>query len=467
MKFLIVTPDGLGIRNFLCGRFIELLLSKGEVVVWHSFSDTTLAPHRERWGDAVRWELLPTFREGLAARVLRQAKIYAQLYWRYEEDNSDVALTFLRPSGRLANQTVAFIARWLGRSLSTARGLRWLDDQHARATLRANYLKRFEDVLARERPDVLFCTHQRSSRAVPAMLAARSMGIPTATFIYSWDNLPKGRMAVHADHFLVWSDLMKQELLCYYPEVASDRVHVVGTPQFEHYFNRSLVQPRKQFLTSLGLDASRPVVCFSGDDLTSSPHDPVYLADLAGALRKIPATERPQILFRRCPVDMSDRYSRVLDEYLEIAKSDPLWFSSETNDWSQMIPTIGDVALLTNVVQHSDLVVNVGSTMAVDFAVFGKPAIYIAYNPPSANGSWNIHDSYRFPHLRSVHELQPVYWAESAEKLAGLVMHALSNPEEKLQARSQWMNRLVAHPLDQASSRCYEALEKIISSSCN
>ena len=462
MKFLIITPDGLGIRNFLCGRFIELLLSKAEVVVWHSFSETTLAPHRERWGNAVRWATLPSFREGLTERVLRQAKIYAQLYWRYDVDNSDLALRFLRPSGRLRNHAVAFIARWLGRTLSTARGMIWLDKQHARATLRANYLKSFEDLLARERPDVLFCTHQRSSRAVPAMLAARAMGIPTATFIYSWDNLPKGRMAVHADHFLVWSDLMKEELLCYYPEVAPERIHVVGTPQFEHYFNQSLVQPREQFLTSVGLDPSRSVICFSGDDLTSSPYDPVYLADLAGAMRKIPAERRPQILFRRCPGDISKRYLPVLDQYREIATSDPLWLWSAHDDWSQVIPTIGDVALLTNVVQHSDLVVNVGSTMAVDFAVFGKPAIYIAYNPPSANGSWNIHESYRFAHLRSVHELQPVYWADSADKLAGLVMHALSNPEEKLQARCQWMKRLIAHPLDQASRRCYEALERII-----
>src|SRR5438132_5343887 len=46
----------------LCSPFIELLLSEGEVIIWHAFSDKTLTPHRERWNDAVRWERLPSFR---------------------------------------------------------------------------------------------------------------------------------------------------------------------------------------------------------------------------------------------------------------------------------------------------------------------------------------------------------------------------------------------------------------------
>src|SRR5688572_15780303 len=253
MKFLILIPDGVGIRNFLLGSFIDRLLSQGEVVIWHALPEKSVISHKERWPTGVRWETLPTFREGLIERVLRQAKIYAQLYWRYDTDNSDAALHFLHPSGRLLNHAVAFTARNAGRILGSVKGAIWLDKQHARASLRSDYLGRFESFLRRERPDVVFCTHQRASRAVPAMLAARTLGIPTATFVYSWDNLPKGRMAVHADHFLVWSDLMKEEMLRYYPEVTANRIHVVGTPQFEHHLNPALVQPRDAFLRNLGL----------------------------------------------------------------------------------------------------------------------------------------------------------------------------------------------------------------------
>jgi hypothetical protein len=466
-KFLLLIPDGAGIRNFLFGSFIDRLLSTGEVLIWHALPEKSIVSYKERWSRAVRWELLPTFREGLIERVLRQAKIYAQLYWRYDADNSDAALKFLRPSGRFLNHAVAFISRNAGRILASSSGAIWLDKQHARASLRSGQFERFKAFLSRERPNVVFCTHQRASRAVPAMLAARELGIPTATFVYSWDNLPKGRMAVHADHFFVWSDLMKDEMLRYYPEVIADRIHVVGTPQFEHHHNKSLLQPRETFLRHLGLDPSRPVICFSGDDIPSSPHDPMYLADLAASLRKTPAPERPQIIFRRCPVDTSDRYRWVIEKYPEIVVSEPLWLPHSEGDWTQIIPTREDLDLLVNIVHHSDTVINVGSTMAMDFAVLDKPAIYLAYNPPAVNGnsSWTSESFYRLPHFRSVFNLQPIYWAKGPEDLGRLVMHVLEQSQEKSHERREWLNQMVALPLDQASDRCYEALRKVAASS--
>jgi hypothetical protein len=68
------------------------------------------------------------------------------------------------------------------------------------------------------------------------LYAAIQSKIPTSTFIFSWDNLAsKGRMLGTFDKFLVWSELMKEELLYFYPNVKNDDVQVVGTPQFEPY----------------------------------------------------------------------------------------------------------------------------------------------------------------------------------------------------------------------------------------
>jgi hypothetical protein len=297
---------------------------------------------------------------------------------------------------------------------------------------------------------VVFCTHQRASRAVPALLAARRLGIPTAAFVYSWDNLPKGRMAVHADNVLVWSDAMKSELLLYYPEMDPRRIHVVGTPQFEPHLDSALARPREELLGGLGLDPARPVVCFSGDDEMTSPFDPAYLADLAAM------PDPPQILFRRAPTDVSGRYDRVLARFPKIAVCDPAWRAGE-GDWTQVAPMPEDLGLLANVARHCDAVVNLGSTMGLDFAIFDKPAVYVAYNPPGA-GDWDVMDLYRLPHFRCVHVLQPVYWARSAEDLGEQVRLALEHPGEKSEARARWLRQVVAFPLDRASERCAGAL---------
>ena len=454
MKVVMVVPDGVGIRNFLYTRFLDLLSARAEVVAWHVLPEHVLATQE---GRPVRFEALPYVREGLAARVLRQAKIYAQLHWRYEEDAAEVLLKVWRPSGGLPARAVRRSAQLLGRALATPGGAAWLDRRHAAVASGDGALSPFEGFLRRERPDVIFCTHQRASRAVPALLAARRLGIPSATFIYSWDNLPRGRMAVHADHFLVWSERMKAELLGYYPEVVEERVHVVGTPQFEPHLDPSLAQPREEFLGGLGLDPGRPVICFSGDDVSTSPCDPSYLADLARAVRALPEP-RPQILFRRMPTDPGDRYRPVLGAFPEIAVCDPAWRAGE-GDWTQAVPLPGDPGLLANVARHCDLVVNLGSTMGMDFAVFDKPAIYVAYDPPGSGR--RVEDLYRLPHFRCVHEIQPVLWARSAGELGEMVRRALADPAEKREARARWLREVAAHPLDRASERCAATLLEV------
>lgn len=446
MKVVMVVPDGVGIRNFLYTRFLDLLSAEAEVVAWHVLPEHVLATQE---GRPVRFEPLPYVREGLAARLLREAKIYSQLYWRYEEDAAEAMLRFRRPSGGALSRAVGHAARLIGRSLPTPGGAAWLDRGHAAAVSENGGISPFESFLKREAPDVVFCTHQRASRAVPALLAARRLGIPTATFIYSWDNLPKGRMAVHADHFLVWSEAMEAELLGYYPELDPAQVHLAGTPQFEPHLDASLI--REGFLAGLGLDPSRPVVCFSGDDQATSPHDPAYLADLARSFSG-------QILFRRAPTDAIGRYAPVLAEHPGIAVCEPAWRSGE-GDWTQVAPMPEDLGLLANVAAHCDLVVNLGSTMALDFAIHGKPAVFVAYDP--AGSEPRVEDLYRLPHLRCVHELQPVHWARSPAELGEAVRHALAHPGEKAAAREDWLKRTVAMPLDRASERCVEALLRI------
>ena len=459
-RFLIIIPNGVGIRNFFCTRFIDLLLESGRVCVWHALAEEDLAPFRARWDGEVEWKELPAIRDGVFERLTRQAKIHAQLFWQLRIDPA-TPIQPRRPASRVPARLMESAAKTLGRLAAGPRRIVWLDRLHQTLAARASHTRVFERVLAEERPDAVFCGHQKALRAVPAMLAARRLGIPTATFIYSWDNLPKGRMPVSADRYFVWSDFMRRELLALYPDVSPGRVQVVGTPQFESYHDASLIEPRERFLAGLGLDPGRPVVCFSGDDELTSPHDPVYLADLAEAMRSVPGNARPQILFRRSPVDRSARYDGVLARFPEIAVSDPLWRADGAGDWSQIVPTRDDVALLVNVVCHSDLVINVGSTMAMDFAAFDKPAIFIAYDPPSPDAHWSFENIYRLPHFKTTHQLQPVHWARSRKDLRSVVLHALAHPEEKAEARRRWLHLHVEQPMDLASQRLSDALRAL------
>ncbi|HEV8722666.1 MAG TPA: hypothetical protein VGW77_18765 [Candidatus Binatia bacterium] len=463
MKYLLLIPDGVGIRNFLFSSFIDLLLEKGKVVVWHALPSVSIAPLRERWGCRVKWEPLQEFDDAPAVRFLRQSKMFAQLFW-HNDGHLEQLLRNRLASGDWKSWFFKQSAKSLGRLSAGPWRMAWLERCYIQCASRGDWMPQVESYLRAEKPDVVFCTHQRAYRAVPGMLAARKLGIPTATFIYSWDNLPKGEMAVTSDYFFVWSQAMQDELLRYHTNVTASQVFVVGTPQFEPYFNSAMIESRDQICQSLGLDPSRPIVCFSGSAIPTSPYDPIYLGDLAAVFNAMPELVRPQILFRRCPVDFSKRYHEVLCKHPEIAESKPAWVPCKDGDWSQIVPTLEDVRLLTNVVRHCDMVVNLGSTMAMDFAVMDKPGIYIDYDPSSVEGLQqnSIHAVYRQPHFRSVHRFQPVYWVKSQEQLGDTVLHALARPEEKAEARRQWLKELVMEPFSEASARCCQALRRVV-----
>ena len=467
-RYLLLFPDGIGFRNFVMTDFIKHLIRDGEVVIWHAIPEELTESYQKQWNGKVTWFSLPPHHEGQLPFITRRAKQMAQLYWQ-DEPGTEVVLEAMlsRPGSGwrgVRNRIANSLGRVNGRS---SHGVLFLNSLHQYSVRHTRYFHEYVALLRQVKPDVVFCSHQRSEIAVPVMLAARYLGIPTVTFIYSWDNLPKGRMAVNADYYFVWSQHMKEEMLHYYPDVREEQIFIVGTPQFEHYFNPSLLESRSEFFGRYGLDPDRKVICFSGDDLSTSPLDHEYLADLAEALRAIPEAYRPQILFRRNPTDSIDRYRSTLDRYPEIHISDPAWVTLSQNDWTKVVPTAEDTKLLANVVHHCDIVINVGSTMALDFAIVKKPAIYLRYPPSSWNPNmkWSIEQVYRYPHYNFLPRIHPVTWVYSREDLASTVMHVLDHPQELQSEREKWVNFLVQSPLDKASERCAETLKQIAGAS--
>jgi hypothetical protein len=81
----------------------------------------------------------------------------------------------------------------------------------------------------------------------------------------------KGRIAAPFDHYMVWSDLMRDELQRFYPDVSPDRIHVVGTPQFDPYADPDLAWTREEFFSRIKADPARPLICYAGNNVDNSP----------------------------------------------------------------------------------------------------------------------------------------------------------------------------------------------------
>ncbi|MGD9901843.1 MAG: hypothetical protein AB7U83_00130 [Vicinamibacterales bacterium] len=424
----MLLPDGVGVRNFLLTAFVRDMSQVDDVWMLDVVPEHLQPVYRPHAGRARSARLSP-YTESVAAAGLRYALAYAHMFWA---DTRAMRFSLgLGTRGSWKTRGMHRAARLAGALAASRRGIRLLARAHAAVVARSSNVAGYERLFREIRPDVLFCSHQRPPVVIPAVIAARSLGIPTATFIFSWDNLcGKGRIPAPFDHFLVWSAHMRDELRTYYPDVPADRIHVVGTPQFDFYADPALAWSREEFFARIGADPARPLVCYSGGDIGNSPEDQHHLRLLVEHVRAGRIRRDTQVLLRPAPVDDGSRFAAVCRDHPDVIVRQPEWVRTGTHNWDQILPLPADARFLANLTRHADVNVNLGSTMTLDFAIHDRPVVNVAFDvaspPPFGTPLWDHH--YRFEHYRPVIELGAARFARSSEEMAEQVQAYLDDP---------------------------------------
>lgn len=426
-KVVFVVPDGTGIKNYLFSKILpELIQNDVEIIVLHNLSTKAINEVKEYHGINFIEEKLPTYIETKKQKFYRESICYARLLYNSNLVDNDTILTNWNSNFKSIKKVFYKCIEFYGRFLSKKYNRIIAAENKYQSLINSN-LGRELDFLNKYNPTSIFCTHQRALSAVPVIKAAQQLGIKSIGAIYSWDNLPKARLTVVTDEYIVWSAHMKSEMELYYPEIPSKKIKVTGTPQFELYTQETNGLSKIEFFEKYNLDINKNTICFSGDDIKTSPFDEVYLEDLADSITDNNAIENYQILFRRCPVDLSDRYDEVLRKYPNlIIPIIPQWSNNE-KEWTQLFPYVADILLLANICKYSDLVVNLGSTMALDFAYFNKPSAYLNYNPVVSK-EWSVEMIYKFQHFRSMPHNNVVYWIDNKATIFDKVEEAIKKP---------------------------------------
>jgi hypothetical protein len=458
-KVFILLPDGVGLRNFAFTQFNEIGRKEGfDIVYWNNtvFDITSVGIKEVKIQNAK----LHPFTD-----ILKNAKIHIGLNQFIKRTNDVVYDTYRFPfSGKtIKTKLKKFITKSVINQFNSDKGFISLNKKIKQLERKTAYYKSCKETLEKERPAFVFCTNQRIVTAIAPLLAAQDLGIPTGTFIFSWDNLPKATMVVDTDYYFVWSDFMKNELLSYYPYINKNQVLVTGTPQFEPHFDENHKIDKKVFFNQYGLDIAKKYICFSGDDVTTSPDDEQYLADVAKAVEKLnDEGANLGVIFRRCPVDFSGRYDSVIKKYSDIIKSiDPLW-KQNGDTWNTVMPTVEDVKLQVNIIANSELVVNIASSMVFDFVSFNKPCLYVNYDVVnSAKPDWSSKTVYKFVHFRSMPDKNAVIWLNSNEEIAAKLKEALSNASSVPFAK-KWFEKINQHPPQEASYRIWKEINTIL-----
>jgi len=467
MKMILLVPDGVGIRNYIFSSFIRNFIKDGnEVLVYHSISKSAIKEIQMNKSEIRNFKVIPDFKEKFIARLLRESIAYARILINKKKLNNITILKFWSPSKNgFKRKILYFLAEILGGILSNSYSLILkADTLYEKEIVKNKTTELIKKTLLDYQPDIILNLHQRAPSTAPIISSAIELNIKVATVIYSWDNVPKARLISRYDFYFVWSKLMKKELDVLYPEIASSQIHIVGTPQFEFYFQEKYHVDKCFFYDQFGLDIQKKTICFSGND-QASPYEAYYLNDLCEALCKIDQIDRPQIIFRRCPVDKTNRFNQVLKKYSHLIFSiDPDWGGVLGSDscFSENYPRFNDVSLLVNTLKHSDLVINLGSTMAHDAAILDKPCLYLNYDPV-VNSVFKVEDIYNFQHFRSMENLKAVGWINNKEEILQKIVSALINPLQVGKDRKKWLKKIVLHPIENSSRLLHKKILECIS----
>ena len=420
-KIVLLFPDGVGIRNYLYSNVFKDL--NAELVLAHTFDDETENKVKNITQIQESFKI-PNYTESFIEKFLRELICLSRLKHNAKlVDNPTILTNWKKNHKGVLKKTFYSFISLCSFFISRYTQIIWLEKKYNKKIRTTIYYKKITDLLCQINPQKIFCSHQRGIQCATIFAAAHDLGIETITVIYSWDNLPKARMALKADVYLVWSQYMKEELLNYYPEINENQIKVTGTPQFECYNQTSNIITKEVFYQRYDLDNHKKIICYSGDDVLTCPDDPKYLEDLANELTKNNLDDEYQILLRRCPVDISGRFDSVVAKYPNLIKqAPPLWNFEANSNWTTIYPLPEDVQLLVSTVYYSDCVVNLGSTMAFDFAMFSKPCIYINFDQVVKNNSeWSVKTIYNYQHFKSMPSKDAVLWWNKKEELSALL----------------------------------------------
>lgn len=460
-KIGIVITDGVGYRNFILSDFM--------VEAQKQFSRVVLLSclPKEAYADldlACEIIELDVFEESFTTWFFRKTKEVAHLQLHRKgnfgiTDNFKANYSKTKTPRGYATRLIYQFTKWFHSESWILRYNRWQQLTFKKHPITKKYKQLLQDLEL----DSLFFTHQRPPYIAPLVLTAEQLQIKTTAFIFSWDNLAsKGRMAANFDGYLVWSDLMKKELLTFYTSIQPEQVAVVGTPQFEPYVLSRYGYGVTEFHHRFDLDEAKPTLLYSCGDVSTSPNDPLYIETLAKAIKKQELTQSVNLLVRTSPAESSERFALLAEKYPFIRWNYPQWVQARSNhqeSWSQRIPTVADVHDLKSVLEYSAINVNMLSTMSLDFMLFDKPVINTVFGNPT-NGLANDQRFLQYAHIEYVVNSNATYITKNEEELIAAVNQALTSPDSKLAQQKELLATQIGAPLEGTSKRIATALEQ-------
>lgn len=269
---------------------------------------------------------------------------------------------------------------------------------------------------------------------------ATEQKIPLVASLLSFDNsTTRGWIPVSFQHYMVWNNFNKNQVLRAYPQVSPSQVTVVGAPQFDFYASAEYCWEESRWRKEFGIPDSRPVILYGANSHFFTPNEPFLVEQLDKAIQAGEIPGNPVILLRSHPTDRRERWEPLVKKARHII-FDNGFQPSKYSDIS-----LEDIKRLVSTLKYSQVHINICSTMALDGAFFDKPQIAPAYDDtPGTKYDRSIRELYMAEHYQPIVESGGITQAFNRDELIFATKNALLNPGNRRQQRSAMLESLIS-----------------------
>jgi len=429
MKTIMIAMPGKGylVRNFFHTGIISRLLDEGIKVVMVTEKSDDLEPFKEYLHVNLIFEEFQAGGERRFARFMDElcrGAIYnktVDTYYRYRFISDTIPNPLYYPIRILIFAPLKYIP-------GSKKFIRWVD-------AKINPQNAHDALVKKYRPDVVFNMATRSDRGI--VKSANRLGVKTIDMPKTWDNPSKILFHTKADHIIVWSPFMYDQVI-ENQDYSPEEVIVTGIPQFDFYDRKDGLLSREEFCKKNGLDPSKKIILYASagrvycDDIGYVEKTKQLMRD--GYIKNAQILVRPHFGYK----GESERFLSLEDDEVVVDKShtqstrfSDLWDSSKEHIYH-----------LYNTLYHADVCVNIASTMTLDATACNTPVININFD---LSKSVSPHNStkrlYKFDYTKEVMETGGTWYTRSQEEYLKALQDVLKEGKRK----EEGTKRMIEH----------------------
>jgi hypothetical protein len=447
-RIALVIPRGEAVRNFLYSDTLTILNREADVLLLSVVNDEQFAarfrPH------VTRLEALEEYREQRIVYYWRILAHNAHFRWIWTEVAKNRSQTYDNETTTLGGKVRRALWKALVRLLAYRPIVEAMTDIEQVLSTALRPTRHFDTMFADFKPDLVFNgSHIHGQAADLPLKVAHKMGIRTAGFIFSWDNLTsRSRIFTPYDDFLVWHNNMRDDLLCIYPRTDPARVHVTGTPQMDYHFKPQYHLSREELCARIGLDPTRPFILYTTSIPRHFPDEHFTVERTAHILDSLPLNPKPQLLIRTYAKGTSDEMKALAAKGLPNTVFQPLFWNEK---W--LMPLEEDLTIYSSLMRHTAMGINGASTVSLELMMHDKPVINLDFDPPGSNLPPHLHWHRHiiFDHYAPVAKSGGVMLAQSIDDMGPMMLRGLTQPHADSEARTRFIQSVFGSTLDGCS----------------